>query len=69
MSVDGTNATQPGGALAPVRGRTSVARFILNENALTLLVVLIIACGLLSHNFLSPQNLANLADQMPIFAF
>ncbi len=68
MSVDGTNATQPGGALAPVRGRTSVARFILNENALTLLVVLIIACGLLSHNFLSPQNLANLADQMPIFA-
>jgi len=44
------------------------ARFALNENALALLVLLVIACGILSPNFLSRQNLANLADQMPIFA-
>jgi len=45
-----------------------LVRLVLNENALVLLVLLVIACGLLSRNFLSAQNLANLADQMPIFA-
>ena len=47
---------------------TRVFRFLLRENALVLLVVLVALCALLSHNFLSPGNLANLADQMPIFA-
>jgi ribose/xylose/arabinose/galactoside ABC-type transport system permease subunit len=45
-----------------------IVRFALNENALILLVLLVVACGLLSPNFLSPQNIANLADQLPIFA-
>jgi ribose/xylose/arabinose/galactoside ABC-type transport system permease subunit len=67
MSVQQANAAPPpASGVRPIAER--IARFALNENALALLVVLIVACGLLSRNFLSPQNLANLADQMPIFA-
>lgn len=67
MSLQEANAgPPPAGNVRPLIAR--VARFALNENALVLLVVLLVACGLLSRNFASPQNIANLADQMPIFA-
>jgi ribose/xylose/arabinose/galactoside ABC-type transport system permease subunit len=67
MSVQGANAAPPpAGTIRPLLARAG--RFALNENALTLLVLLLVACGLLSRNFASPQNLANLADQLPIFA-
>lgn len=67
MSLQQANAAPPpSGSVRPIAER--IARFALNENALALLVVLVIACGVLSPNFLTPGNLANLADQMPIFA-
>ena len=67
MSLQEADTVPPrGGNLRPIVERA--ARFALNENALALLVLLVIVCGILSRNFLSPQNLANLADQMPIFA-
>jgi ribose transport system permease protein len=67
MSLQQANpAPPPAGNVRPLIVR--LGRFAVNENALTLLVVLLIVCGLLSRNFLSPQNLANLADQLPIFA-
>ncbi len=67
MSVQQAGAAPPpAGDVRPLA--TRIALFALNENALLLLIALLLACGLLSPNFLSPQNLANLADQMPIFA-
>ena len=38
------------------------------EVSTILLVLLVIVCGTLSPNFFSPDNLLNLADQMPVFA-
>jgi ribose/xylose/arabinose/galactoside ABC-type transport system permease subunit len=65
MSTQAEAVPPPATATPPL---TRLLRFIRNENALVLLIVLVIVCSLLSHNFLGPQNLANLADQMPIFA-
>jgi ribose/xylose/arabinose/galactoside ABC-type transport system permease subunit len=67
MSVHEADAARPSaGSVLPIGAR--IARVALREYALGLLVLLVIVCGLLSPNFLSRQNLANLADQMPIFA-
>ncbi|MGD0474048.1 MAG: ABC transporter permease [Candidatus Velthaea sp.] len=67
MSLQRTNAVPPpAGSVQPIGER--IVRFALNQNALVLLVLLIVACGVLSPNFLTPQNIANLADQLPIFA-
>jgi ribose/xylose/arabinose/galactoside ABC-type transport system permease subunit len=66
VSLQQAKAAPPAPGVQPTLDR--IVRFVLNENALLLLVVLLIVCGALSRNFMTPQNLANLADQLPIFA-
>ena len=67
MADSSTNVTIASSAPTPSLGARLV-RFVLAESALTLLVALIVVCTLLSRNFLTGGNLANLADQIPIFA-
>jgi ribose transport system permease protein len=66
VSLQGAKAAPSAEDVRP--GAERILRFVLNENALILLVLLLVLCGVLSRNFLTPQNLANLADQLPIFA-